>query len=145
MRDRQPNEGLTRLYRESRWTLRQLAQAVNKIGTERGTPTRYQPPSVHQWLDGHLPKEDVRPLILEALARHLRRPVTFTEAGFPRLLTPRRKSAPWKACWIWAGVTWTPRAGAWSGRLSSLSLLPFPDGRMSLGEWRLFRPGRSCG
>ncbi|NUS17583.1 MAG: hypothetical protein HOY69_40355 [Streptomyces sp.] len=83
MSDRQQNEGLTRLYRESGWTLRQMAQAVNKIGTERGTPTRYQPPSVHQWLDGHLPKEDVRPLILEALARRLGRPVTRAEAGFP--------------------------------------------------------------
>lgn len=83
MTGRQPNEGLTRLFRESGWTLRQLAQEVNRIGTERGTPTRYQPPSVHQWLDGHLPKADVRPLILEAFARHLRRPVTYAEAGFP--------------------------------------------------------------
>ena len=83
MIDRQSNARLTRLYRESGWTLRQLAQAVNKIGTEQGTPTRYQPPSVHQWLDGHLPKEEARPLILEALARHLRRPITHAEAGFP--------------------------------------------------------------
>ena len=40
MSDRQPNGGLTRLFRESGWTLRQFAQEVNKIGTERGTPTR---------------------------------------------------------------------------------------------------------
>ncbi|MFI0895441.1 hypothetical protein [Streptomyces sp. NPDC020983] len=85
MSGRHQNEGLTRLYRESGWTLRQLAQEVNKVGTERGTPTRYQAPSVHQWLDGHLPKEAARPLILEALARRLRRPVTAAEAGFPPL------------------------------------------------------------
>ncbi|MEV6141352.1 tetratricopeptide repeat protein [Streptomyces sp. NPDC051992] len=83
MTTRQPNAGLERLYRESGWTLRQFAQEVNRIGTERGTPLKYQQPSVHQWLSGHLPKESVRPLILEALARRLHRPVTHSEAGFP--------------------------------------------------------------
>jgi hypothetical protein len=84
MGDRQPNEGLTRLYRESGWTQRRFAQEVNRIATERGTPTRYQGPSVHQWLDGHMPKTEVQPLILEALSRRLRRPVTHTQAGFPQ-------------------------------------------------------------
>ncbi|MEU1015815.1 MULTISPECIES: tetratricopeptide repeat protein [unclassified Streptomyces] len=79
----EPNAGLERLHRESGWTLRQFAQEINRLGTERGTPLRYREPSVHQWLKGHLPKEDVRPLILEALARRLRRPVTHSEAGFP--------------------------------------------------------------
>ena len=83
MGERQPNEGLRRLHAATGWTLRQLAQEVNKIATERGKPTRYQSPSAHQWLDGHLPKEEVRPLILEALARRLHRPVTQAEAGFP--------------------------------------------------------------
>ena len=81
--DRQPNEGLRRLHAATGWTLRQFAQEVNKIATERGKPTRYQNPSVHQWLDGHMPKEEVRPLILEALARRLKRPVTHAEVGFP--------------------------------------------------------------
>lgn len=79
----EPNTGLHRLYRESGWTQRQFAQEINRLGTERGTPLRYRGPSVHQWLSGHLPKRDVRPLILEALARRLRRPVTHAEAGFP--------------------------------------------------------------
>ncbi|WP_405584851.1 tetratricopeptide repeat protein [Streptomyces sp. NBC_01190] len=83
MGDRQPNEGLRRLHAATGWTLRQFAQEVNKIATERGKPTRYQSPSAHQWLDGHLPREEVRPLILEALARRLKRPVTHAEAGFP--------------------------------------------------------------
>ncbi|MFD5200908.1 tetratricopeptide repeat protein [Streptomyces sp. NPDC058375] len=82
MTTRQPNAGLERLYRESGWTLRQFAQEVNRIGTERGTPLKYQQPSVHQWLSGHMPKESVRPLILEALARRLLRPITHAEAGF---------------------------------------------------------------
>ncbi|MFJ9429987.1 tetratricopeptide repeat protein [Streptomyces sp. NPDC101490] len=83
MTTRQPNTALERLFRESGWTMRQLAQAVNRVGTEHGTPLRYQQPSVHQWLSGHLPKESVRPLVLEAFARKLLRPVTYTEAGFP--------------------------------------------------------------
>ncbi|MCK8680936.1 tetratricopeptide repeat protein [Streptomyces lichenis] len=83
MTARQPNAGLERLYRESGWTLRQFAQEVNRLGTERGTPLRYREPSVHQWLSGHLPKESVRPLVLEVLARRLLRPITHNEAGFP--------------------------------------------------------------
>ncbi|MEU8579652.1 tetratricopeptide repeat protein [Streptomyces abikoensis] len=81
--NRVPNTGLARLYRETTWTLRQFAREVNRIGTERGTPLRYQEPSVHQWLRGYVPKEEVRPLILEALSRRLNRPVTYAEAGFP--------------------------------------------------------------
>ncbi|MEU5639798.1 tetratricopeptide repeat protein [Streptomyces milbemycinicus] len=77
------NRSLERLYRETGWTLRQLAQAVNRLGTERGTPLKYREPSVHQWLQGHLPKEEIRPLVLEALARRLGRPITHAEAGFP--------------------------------------------------------------
>ncbi|MEJ8647126.1 tetratricopeptide repeat protein [Streptomyces sp. MS1.AVA.3] len=83
MRTPEPNTGLERLYRESGWTLRQFAQDVNRVGTERGTPFRYREPSVHQWLNGHLPKEEARPAILEALSRRLHRPVTNSEAGFP--------------------------------------------------------------
>ncbi|MGW4202233.1 tetratricopeptide repeat protein [Streptomyces sp. NPDC004726] len=83
MTTREPNEPLARLYRESGWSLRQFAQAVNKIGTERGTPVNYREQSVHQWLKGYVPKEETRPLILEALARRFQRPVTAHDAGFP--------------------------------------------------------------
>ncbi|MEU6487015.1 tetratricopeptide repeat protein [Streptomyces sp. NPDC046887] len=88
---RQPNAGLERLYRESGWTLRQFAQEVNRLGTERGTPLRYREPSVHQWLSGHLPKESVRPLVLEVFARRMLRPITYAEAGFP--LPPEESSS----------------------------------------------------
>jgi hypothetical protein len=81
---RDPNMLLALLHREAGWTNRQFAQAVNRIGTERGTPTKYQQPSVSQWLSGHMPKEATRPLILEALARKLRRPMTHAAAGFPQ-------------------------------------------------------------
>ncbi|MGW6768886.1 tetratricopeptide repeat protein [Streptomyces sp. NPDC055037] len=79
----EPNTALERLYRESGWSMRQLAQEVNRIGTERGTPFKYQQPSVSQWLKGQLPKEATRPIILEAFARRLLRPITHAEAGFP--------------------------------------------------------------
>ena len=39
MANRVPNQELERLFRETGWTLRQLAQAVNRVGTEYGTPT----------------------------------------------------------------------------------------------------------
>lgn len=44
----EPNRDLERLYRETGWTLRQFVQAVNRMGTEQGTPLRYREPSAHQ-------------------------------------------------------------------------------------------------
>lgn len=82
MSERRPNRDLERLYRETGWTLRQFAQSVNRVGTEWGTPLRYREPSAHQWLQGHMPKEQVRPVILEALTRRLGRPIGHREAGF---------------------------------------------------------------
>ncbi|MYT96841.1 MULTISPECIES: transcriptional regulator [unclassified Streptomyces] len=79
----EPNTALERLFHEAGWTLRQCAQAVNRVGTERGTPKQYRAPSVHQWLSGGVPREDARPLILEAFARKLGRPVTYAEIGLP--------------------------------------------------------------
>ncbi|WP_299534445.1 tetratricopeptide repeat protein [uncultured Streptomyces sp.] len=78
----EPNTALEGLFRETGWTLRQCAQAINRVGTERGTPKAYRAPSVHQWLGGGMPRDDVRPLILEAFARRLGRPVTHADAGF---------------------------------------------------------------
>ncbi|MFI0780089.1 tetratricopeptide repeat protein [Streptomyces sp. NPDC021212] len=86
MANRVPNQDLERLFRETGWTLRQFAQAVNRVGTERGTPTTYTPQTAHTWLKGHVPNEERRTLILEALARRLRRPITHADAGFA---TPR--------------------------------------------------------
>ncbi|QDY79309.1 tetratricopeptide repeat protein [Streptomyces qinzhouensis] len=83
MATREPNTHLALLFRETGWTHRQFVQAVNRIGTERGTPTKYQSPSVSQWLGGYVPKESTRPLIREALARKLGRSITSTAAGFP--------------------------------------------------------------
>ncbi|MCM2389156.1 tetratricopeptide repeat protein [Streptomyces albipurpureus] len=83
MTAREANDHLGRLHREAGWTQRQFVQAVNRIGTERGTPLMYQRPSVNQWINGHLPKGETRPLILEALSRKLGRPITHSEAGFP--------------------------------------------------------------
>ncbi|GGZ41902.1 Tat pathway signal protein [Streptomyces inusitatus] len=88
----EPNERLAALFIESGWTMRQLCQEVNRLGTERGTTTQYQRPSVSQWLKGHMPKASVRPLIIEALSRRLRRPITEADAGFPS--TPPSSTSP---------------------------------------------------
>ncbi|WP_198668659.1 tetratricopeptide repeat protein [Streptomyces triticisoli] len=83
MAKREPNVALGRLLTESRWTHRQFARAVNRIGTETGTLLRYDESAVSHWLGGTVPREAVRVCILEALSRRLGRPVTHAEAGLP--------------------------------------------------------------
>ncbi|MFD7667218.1 tetratricopeptide repeat protein [Streptomyces sp. NPDC059788] len=83
MAERTPNSALRRLVKESRWTLDQCARAVNRVGTEHGTPLRYNGSAVHHWLGGTMPREPVPRLIIEAFSRHLNRPITHGEAGFP--------------------------------------------------------------
>lgn len=92
MATREPNTRLALLLRETGWTHRQFAHAVNRVGTERGTPTKYQSPSVSQWLGGYVPKGSTRPLIREALARKLGRPITSTAAGLPAPSSDTEKS-----------------------------------------------------
>lgn len=84
----EPNTRLSRLLAETRWTHRQFARAINRIGTETGTPFRYDESAVSHWLTGTMPRPAVRTCILEALSRRLGRPVTHTEAG---LLIPRNQ------------------------------------------------------
>lgn len=83
MAKRKPNAGLARLIGETGWKYSQFAREVNRLGTEQGTPLKYDESAVSHWLDGTMPRPLVRPLILEALTRKLRRPVTHAEAGFP--------------------------------------------------------------
>ncbi|MFE9096194.1 tetratricopeptide repeat protein [Streptomyces sp. NPDC007264] len=83
MAKREPNVALRRLLAESRWTHRQFARAVNRVGTEAGTPLRYDESAVSHWLSGTVPRSGVRACILEALSRRLGRPVTHAEAGLP--------------------------------------------------------------
>ncbi|ARX84745.1 transcriptional regulator [Streptomyces alboflavus] len=83
MAQREPNTALGHLLAESRWTYRQFARAVNRIGTETGTPLRYDESAVSHWLGGAIPRDAVRACILEAFSRRLGRPVTHAEAGLP--------------------------------------------------------------
>ncbi|WP_202533481.1 MULTISPECIES: tetratricopeptide repeat protein [unclassified Streptomyces] len=89
MAKREPNRALGRLLTESRWTYRQFARAVNRVGTEMGTPLRYDESAVSHWLGGTVPRGAVRVCVLEALSRRLGRPVTHAEAGLP---VPRQHS-----------------------------------------------------
>ncbi|MEU9334031.1 tetratricopeptide repeat protein [Streptomyces sp. NPDC048290] len=61
---------------------------MNRIGAERGMHLKYREPSVNQWLKGHMPREAVRPIILEALSRRLHRSVSYADAGFPAPVAP---------------------------------------------------------
>ncbi|MFH8346827.1 tetratricopeptide repeat protein [Streptomyces sp. NPDC018045] len=81
---------LARLLAEADWTYSQLAMAVNRAGTETGKPLRYTAVSVHQWLNGGKPRKNVQPLVREAFARRLMRPVTMTELGFEESPAPSR-------------------------------------------------------
>jgi hypothetical protein len=81
MPKRQPNEKPCPLLDEADWTYGQLASAVNRTGTERGLRLTYDESSVKHWLDGTMPRKNVRPVVIEALARRTGRPVTLEEAG----------------------------------------------------------------
>ncbi|GAA2715203.1 MULTISPECIES: hypothetical protein [Streptomyces] len=78
---RTPNTGLAALLDEAKWTRSQFAAAVNRTGAEAGLALRYDQSAVSHWLSGTMPRPQVRPLIVEALARRLKRPVTHAEAG----------------------------------------------------------------
>ncbi len=90
MAKREPNVAFGRLLAESRWTHRQFARAVNRVGTETGIPLRYDESAVSHWLAGTIPRGAVRACILEALSRRLGRPVTHAEVGLP---VPRASSS----------------------------------------------------
>ncbi|MFD7661859.1 hypothetical protein [Streptomyces sp. NPDC059788] len=80
---RTPNTSLGRLIQQAAWTEQQFANAVNRAGAEAGILLRYEQSAVAHWLSGTMPRPQVRPVVLEALARRLGRPVTHAEAGFP--------------------------------------------------------------
>lgn len=80
---RGPNDQLRALLREAGWTQQELARAVNTLGTETGTPLRYDRTAVAHWLSGTQPRHPVPQLIAEALSRRTGRPVTARAAGFP--------------------------------------------------------------
>ncbi|MFE1960158.1 hypothetical protein [Streptomyces sp. NPDC059479] len=78
---RTPNTGLACLLEQAKWSRSQFAQIINRMGAEAGLELRYDQSAVSHWVAGTMPKEQVRPLILEAFARKLNRPVTHSEAG----------------------------------------------------------------
>ncbi|MEV4251697.1 tetratricopeptide repeat protein [Spirillospora sp. NPDC049652] len=79
--DRPPNTALAALIDQARWTPGQLAHAVNRLGREAGLKLNYDNTAVHHWLSGTLPRAPIRPLVCEALARRLQRPITLSAAG----------------------------------------------------------------
>ncbi|MEO3754136.1 hypothetical protein [Streptomyces sp. B6B3] len=78
---RTPNTQLSRLLDQARWTRTQFARAVNRVGAEAGLELRYDQSAVSHWLAGTRPRPQVRPILREALARRLNRPVTAWDIG----------------------------------------------------------------
>lgn len=82
--ERQRNTDLKFLLDQAQWSETQLAQAVNRLGTEAGMRLTYSQSTVAQWIRGSQPNERARPLIIEAFERKLGRPVPYAEAGLKR-------------------------------------------------------------
>ncbi|MER6363266.1 tetratricopeptide repeat protein [Kitasatospora sp. NPDC001527] len=80
--DRVPNCKLASLMIEATWGNGELARAVNRTGTETGQRLKYDASAVSHWLAGTSPAVRALPVVLEALARRLKRPITAFEAGF---------------------------------------------------------------
>ncbi|MGH4016918.1 MAG: hypothetical protein ACRDSL_23910 [Pseudonocardiaceae bacterium] len=78
---RTPNTALAALIAEARWSNGNLARAVNRLGEEAGLQLSYDDSAVCHWLSGTLPRPPIRPLVCEALARRLHRPITPADAG----------------------------------------------------------------
>ncbi|MCX4745310.1 tetratricopeptide repeat protein [Kitasatospora sp. NBC_01287] len=82
-RKRTPNGRLATLIAECRWAGNgEFARAVNRAGTEAGFKLRYDESAVSHWLSGTRPMAKYRPVVIEALTRRLKRPITAFEAGF---------------------------------------------------------------
>lgn len=82
MTSRTPNTSLAALFEETGWSRGQLIRAIARVGTEVGIPFGYDESAVPHWIAGSMPRKPVRPLILEALARKLGRPISGYAAGF---------------------------------------------------------------
>ncbi|MEK2477756.1 MULTISPECIES: hypothetical protein [Streptomyces] len=80
---RRPNRMLAALLAEADWTARDLARAVNALGSAQGLRLRYDRTSVARWLGGARPRPPVGHLIGQALSRRLGRRLTPRDAGFP--------------------------------------------------------------
>jgi tetratricopeptide (TPR) repeat protein len=79
---RPPNRALAALLDEAGWTNAQFAAAVNRLAPDANLRLNYDKSAVAHWLTGTRPVPRARPLVCEALARRLGRPITEAAAGF---------------------------------------------------------------
>ncbi|MEU4652789.1 hypothetical protein AB0G32_02375 [Streptomyces sp. NPDC023723] len=81
---RTPNLALPGLLGQAGLTRTQLAQRVNRLGSQTGLDLHYSQSTVSHWIAGARPRPEARALIVEVLSAEIGRPVTHAEAG----LTP---------------------------------------------------------
>ncbi|MFD6245970.1 hypothetical protein [Streptomyces roseolus] len=79
---RRPNQALRGLLGEAGMSAAELAARVNAIAAESGLVLGYDRSAVAHWLSGTRPRDNATALVVEALSRKLRRPVTLADAGF---------------------------------------------------------------
>ncbi|CAM5540144.1 hypothetical protein SXANM310S_00559 [Streptomyces xanthochromogenes] len=91
-RTRTPNESLSRLLEQAKWSRSQFALIVNRMGAEAGMDLHYDQSAVSHWVRGTVPNPPVRRLILEAFSRKLHRTVTHSEAGLPPAVSDQAPS-----------------------------------------------------
>ncbi|MGW6412652.1 hypothetical protein ACWF95_36555 [Streptomyces vinaceus] len=83
-----PNTQLRMLLHEANWNGAQLAAAVRRIAAEQGQHLVFDRSTISRWLSGTTPRPPAPALLLEALSRRLRRPVSAAEAGLSHVWPP---------------------------------------------------------
>ncbi|SFC78286.1 transcriptional regulator [Streptomyces aidingensis] len=142
MATRTPNHALARVIEEAGLTYAQVASAVNRAAAQAGMTLHYTQPSVSQWVKGTLPRETVRPFILEVLTRRLGRPITSSEVGFPSgLVAPHTRRQDVVEGLVELGVADIARRGVINAGLFSVAM-SIPDWPDVVGRTKAVRAGR---
>ncbi|MEU9184180.1 hypothetical protein AB0D14_06350 [Streptomyces sp. NPDC048484] len=83
-----PNVRLAELLKEADWGGADLARAMNSLSSTRQSWVRYDRTTVAHWLTGSRPRPPGPALLVEALSRRLKRPVTAADAGLAKSYPP---------------------------------------------------------
>lgn len=78
------NHALFQLVDRTGWSMSALAKFINRVGAENNIRLQYNASAICHWLNGTLPRADVVPVVVEALARAVGKPeLTSKDLGWP--------------------------------------------------------------